>query len=111
MGQLVEAATGVNLWREWARLEAGDLRHTAYTVPESLEGYAGSVVCAAEGAKPDLDLLDAPAIFARFRKNGQVGLIVRAAGTDHVQKLLDDCSTQIERQFQSAISSEQQSPE
>ncbi len=109
--QLAEAATGVNLWREWARLEAGDLRHKAYTAPNSLEGYAGSVACAAEGAKPDFDMIADPAIVARFRKDGHAGLIVRAASAGRVQRLLEDYSAQIERQFLSASNVEQKMPE
>jgi len=31
--QLVEASTGVSLWREWAKLEAADLRCLSYTLP------------------------------------------------------------------------------
>jgi hypothetical protein len=31
--EMVEAATGVNLWREWARVEVADARGQEYTVP------------------------------------------------------------------------------
>jgi hypothetical protein len=33
--QLVEASTGVNLWREWAKLEVGNLRNVSYSAPAS----------------------------------------------------------------------------
>src|SRR5512146_1210496 len=110
MDQLAEAATGVSLWREWARLEAGNLRHTAYRVPDSFEGFAGSVACTAEGTKPDFDMIADPAIVARFRKEGQAGLIVRAASADQLQRLLEDYSAQIENQLLSASNAGQDMP-
>ena len=42
--RLVEVSTGVNLWREWAKLEVANLRDTSYTASETFEGYAGNVV-------------------------------------------------------------------
>lgn len=99
MDELVETATGVNLWREWARLEVEDFRHTSYLVPDSFEGYAGSVLCLTQSAEPDLGMFNDPAIVTRIRKGHQAGLIVRAATPDRVEQLLDEYSAQFERQF------------
>jgi hypothetical protein len=96
LDQLVEAATGINLWREWARLEIGDLRQTAYAVPDSFEDYAGSVICPAQGPWPDLDSIADPSIVTRIRKDNHAGLIVRAATPDRVQALLEKYRTQFE---------------
>ena len=48
IADVVEAATGVNLWREWARIEVGDLRGEKYRTPQPLAFYAGSVLCLAQ---------------------------------------------------------------
>jgi len=47
IADLVATSTGVNLWREWARLEVASLRDEAYTLPPTFETYSGSVLCLA----------------------------------------------------------------
>jgi biotin carboxylase len=96
LDQVVEAATGVNLWREWARLEICDLRRSGYAAPESYEGYAGSVVCAAQGPWPDLDSIADPSIVSRERKNGHAGLVFRGANAERVKRLVEDYRAQFE---------------
>jgi hypothetical protein len=96
LDQVVEAATGVNLWREWAKLEICDLRRSAYAAPESYEGYAGSVVCTAQGPWPDLDTIADPSIVSRERKNGHAGLVVRGANAERVKMLVEDYRAQFE---------------
>ena len=44
------AATGVNLWREWAKVEVANLRNEVYPMPQPREDYAGSVLCLASTA-------------------------------------------------------------
>ena len=56
---VVEAATGVNLWREWAKIEiAGE--HGSYEPPASRAGYAGIVLSLARQQEPDMSAYDAP---------------------------------------------------
>jgi biotin carboxylase len=45
--QLVEAASGVNLWAEWAKLEATAVRGQPYPLPTDAGRYAGLLVCLA----------------------------------------------------------------
>jgi len=62
ISDLVETATGINLWREWARIEIADLRREPYVPLIFTEKYAGSVLCLAKTAEPDTDAFDAPEI-------------------------------------------------
>ena len=48
IADLVEHSTGVNLWREWARIEVAHLRGEIYRLPQTLNDYAGSVLCLAK---------------------------------------------------------------
>ena len=52
---LVEHSTGINLWREWAKIEVAHLRNETYTIPVAREDYAGSVLCLAQTAEPDTE--------------------------------------------------------
>jgi biotin carboxylase len=91
---LVEAATGINLWREWARLEVSDLRGEPYELPETRQDYAGSVLCLAQTAEPDTSSFTAPEIVFRMKKHHHAGLIVRSPQPERVRELLDDYAQQ-----------------
>ena len=99
IADLVEVADGVNLWREWARIEVANLRGEVYTPPKSLAGYAGSVLCLAQTAEPDTAAFDAPEIVFRMKKHHHAGLIVRSENPQRVEQLLDLYSAQFAARF------------
>jgi len=99
IADLVEAATGVNLWREWARLEVSSLRGETYVPPQSLASYAGSVICLAKTAEPDTDGFDAPEVVLRMKKHHHAGLIVRSDEAERVRQLLEEYSGEFARRF------------
>jgi hypothetical protein len=89
IADVVEAATGVNLWREWAKLEiAGD--SGGYDTPPSRPDSAGLALCLARQADPDLSAYVDPEIVMRVRKPHHAGLIVRSTDARRVEALLDD---------------------
>jgi len=99
IADLVETSTGVNLWREWARLEVANLRGEAYELPATYESYAGSVLCLAQTAEPDTAAFDAPEIVYRMKKHHHAGLIVRSESPDRVKELLEEYSNEFARRF------------
>jgi biotin carboxylase len=99
IADLVESATGINLWREWARLEVSDLRGEPYTRPPSRDDYAGSVLCLAKTAEPDTSSFDAPEIVLRMKKHHHAGLIVRSPGSERVVELLERYSREFAERF------------
>jgi biotin carboxylase len=99
IADLVEVATGLNLWREWARLEVNHLRGETYVPPRPFESYAGSVLCLAQTAEPDTDGFDAPEVVVRIKKHHHAGLIVRSAHSERVRQLLEEYSEEFARRF------------
>ncbi|MPY91039.1 MAG: ATP-grasp domain-containing protein [Luteitalea sp.] len=96
--EVVEAATGVNLWREWARLEeAGE--EGQYEAPPFQRRYAGIVLSLARQATPDTSAYDDAEIVARVRKPHHAGLIVASADRDRVATLLDDYTRRFSDDF------------
>jgi biotin carboxylase len=89
IADLVETATGVNLWREWARLEVADVLGEKYVLPETFEKYAGSVLCLAKTAEPDTAGFDAPEIVLRMKKHHHAGLLVCSERPERVKDLVD----------------------
>ncbi|UWZ83017.1 ATP-grasp domain-containing protein [Occallatibacter riparius] len=96
---LVEAATGINLWREWARIEVMDLLGVPYELPQARADYAGSVLCLAQTAEPDTSAFTAPEIVFRMKKHHHAGLIVRSPQSERVRELLDDYAQQFASRY------------
>jgi hypothetical protein len=99
IADLVEAATGINLWREWAKLEVCALRGQEYKVAPTRSEYAGSVLCLANTAEPDTEGFDAPEIVLRMRKHHHAGLIVRSKKAARVRELVEKYSEEFARRF------------
>jgi len=86
---VIEAATGVNLWREWARVEiAGE--DGAYALPPLNSLNAGIVLSLARQEDPDTSGYTAPEIVRRIRKRHHAGLIVASPDAERVTRLLDE---------------------
>jgi len=86
---VVEAATGVNLWREWARVEiAGE--GGPYEPPIAREEVGGIVLSLARQEAPDTSAYTDPEIQIRIKKPHHAGLIVASTNSDRVAQLLAD---------------------
>ena len=100
--ELVEAATGVNLWAEWAKLEVG--RGLArYTLPPLRDDYSGLIVSLARQECPDTSLYDDPEIVWRLNKPSHAGLIVRSHDAARVEQLLDSYARRFTEDFFAAL--------
>jgi hypothetical protein len=84
---VVEAATGVNLWREWARVEMAP-EAGPYEPPAPRDHCGGIVLSLARQEMPDLSAYDDPEIVVRIRKAHHAGLIVASPRADRVIDLL-----------------------
>ena len=89
IAEVLEAASGVNLWREWARLEIGNGKSSVKVSPGRKE-YAGIVLSLAKQEQPDTSAYVEDEIIYRVKKRHHAGLIVRAQKLDRVTELLDD---------------------
>jgi biotin carboxylase len=86
---VIEAATGVNLWREWAKVEiAGE--NGRYDPPMPRDGCGGIVLSLAKQEYPDLSGYTDPEIAVRLRKSHHAGLIVTSPSAERVEILLDE---------------------
>ena len=88
IADVLEAASGVNLWREWARLEiAGGKAPAKLTVRKD---YAGIILSLAKQEDPDTSAYADEEIIYRVKKRHHAGLIVRSPRLERVNELLDD---------------------
>jgi len=89
IAEVLEAASGVNLWREWARLEVADGKGPSPVSPLRRE-YAGIVLSLAKQEQPDTSAYVDEEIVHRVKKRHHAGLIVRAPKLERITELLDN---------------------
>jgi hypothetical protein len=97
--QLVEAASGLNLWGEWARMEIAAAQGQPYSVTPSRHLYSGILVCLARQEYPDLSAYTDPEVVYRMHKKHHAGLVVASPDPQRVADLLDSYAQRFAADF------------
>lgn len=98
IADVLEAASGINLWREWARLEIADGRGPTKITPLRKE-YAGIILSLAKQEYPDTSAYADDEIMYRVKKRYHAGLIVRSTRLERVDQLLDEYGRRFAEDF------------
>jgi hypothetical protein len=96
IADVLEAASGINLWREWAKLEV------AGPAPPKLKPrkeHAGIILSLARQEFPDTSAYDDSEVAYRVKKKHHAGLIVRSKSHERVTELLNDYAPRFENDF------------
>ncbi|MGB7845331.1 MAG: ATP-grasp domain-containing protein [Candidatus Acidiferrum sp.] len=98
ISNMVETATGINLWREWARLEvtAGKM---PYQLPPPREDYAGVIVSLARQNEPDTSAYTDPEIVERIKKFHHAGFVLKSPSSGRIEQLLASYSKRFATDF------------
>ncbi|MBK8430590.1 MAG: ATP-grasp domain-containing protein [Chloroflexi bacterium] len=96
----IEAATGLAIWQETARMELADLRGEDYELPTDLrEDYAGLIACPSRIEYMDtVDYTD-PEVYYRPRSKKFVSLIVGSPSYERIEELLAEYAERFVRDF------------
>jgi hypothetical protein len=98
LADMVEAASGINLWREWAKVEiAGGKK--PYAPPTPTTDNAGILVSLSKYQHPDTTEFNDPEVVWRMFKDYHIGLIVRSPSPERVEELLSNYATRIARDY------------
>jgi biotin carboxylase len=100
IAEVLEAASGLNLWREWARVEVSD---AAQKIKPSRKEYAGIVLSLAKQEYPDTSAYDDPEIVHRVKKRHHAGLIVRSKELERIEELLAQYSERFASDFVAVV--------
>jgi biotin carboxylase len=115
IAEVLEAASGLNLWREWARIELADdesaqkpaetknVEKAIVTGKPTRKEYAGIVLCLAKQEHPDTSAYDDPEIVYRVKKKHHAGLIVRSKKLERVEELLDQYTQRFADDFVAVV--------
>jgi biotin carboxylase len=95
---LVEAATGINLWREWAKIEI--LKGEGeYNLPEINNNYSAIIASLAKQEKPDLSSYNDTEIFWKLNKEYHAGVIVGSTDQKKIKDLMDSYTQRFYNDF------------
>jgi phosphoribosylamine-glycine ligase len=97
IADVLEAASGINLWREWAKLEVAGSTTKPKLKPR--KEHAGIILSLARQELPDTSAYVDPEIAYRVKKKHHAGLIVRSKNHKRVTELLDDYALRFEEDF------------
>jgi biotin carboxylase len=98
INEMVEAATGINLWREWARIEIAGGNGT-YKLPAMQEEYAGVILCLAKQEEPDTSAYADPEVYLRIKKHHHAGLVLQSKDQTQVRSLLENYAERFATEF------------
>jgi len=89
IAELVEVATGLNLWAEWAKVEIAG-KDGGYRPPVPDGNYAGLLISLARQEHPDTSSYNDPEIVWRLVQDHHAGLIAKSTSFARVRELLSD---------------------
>lgn len=93
-----EASTGLNIWREWAKIEMAADEKPYIPEAERFE-YSGIAVSLAKQEYPETSAYIDPEIFFRARKEHHVGLVLRSQSQKRIKELLDEYIVRFQKDF------------
>ena len=98
ISEMVEIATGINLWREWARIEIAGGKEP-YRLPAVRGDYAGLILSFARQEDPDTSAYSDPEIALRLKRRHHAGLVLRSSDPARIQALLENYSRRFAEEF------------
>jgi biotin carboxylase len=99
ISDLIEAATGMNLWEEWANIEVAAATGSEYCPPELRSDYAGLLVSLARHEWPDTTAYSEPELIWRLPSRYHVGFIVKSPRHGRVAELLEQYAHRVRADF------------
>jgi biotin carboxylase len=98
IADLIEQSTGINLWHEWAKIEA--LRDgRTYEAPKPREDYAGLLVSLARQEWPDTSGYNDPEVRWRLKKHHHAGLIAVSPDFSRIEDLMNQYRQRFHNDF------------
>lgn len=99
---MVEAATGISLWEEWAKIELAYGREP-YSLPARRYDYGAIIQSLARQEYPDTAAYQAPEIELRLTKPHHAGFVLASPDRQRIDVLLDEYSRRFYDDFFAAL--------
>ncbi|HST53904.1 MAG TPA: ATP-grasp domain-containing protein [Pyrinomonadaceae bacterium] len=103
IAEALEAATGFNLWREWAKVEVAHARGERVGRLEPRREFGSIALSLARQERPDTSLYNDAEIVFRVCKPYHVGLVVRSQSAERVRSLIDSYAERFAHDFSAYV--------
>lgn len=103
LAEMVEAASNINLWGEWAKIEDCLVRDVEYKLPKIKKEFAGIVLTLSKFQHPNLDGFDDGEVCFRVPLDYHAGLIVKSDKQERIRELLDDYAHRLIKDFATSV--------
>jgi biotin carboxylase len=96
---LVEHTSGINLWREWLRMELCALQNRSYQSPPLKDHYGAMLTCLSRQAWPDLTEFAGPDLSWTLHRLHHAGLVLTCRDFDRLAARVLKIKEQMESRF------------
>jgi hypothetical protein len=103
LAEMVEAATGINLWGEWAAVEIAFIKGVKYQLPKSKNLSAGIIVSLSKYQHPDLSEFGDQEIWWKMHKEYHIGLVIASENQERITQLLDQYLWIIKEKYHASL--------
>ena len=92
---LVEAATGINIWKEWAKLENALLKNLPYEIGKPTGFFAGLIISLANEKHPDTSFFEREEVEKFLPMDHHIGIVYKSDNEQKVLESLDQAAEKI----------------
>ncbi len=96
---LVEASSGINLWREWAKIESALLIKSTYTIPETQSFHSGLIVALIREKSVRLNDFECEELIKILPLDYHAGLVYKSLNAGGIERRLDEAADVIIRNY------------
>ncbi|MDQ1096392.1 MULTISPECIES: ATP-grasp domain-containing protein [Chryseobacterium] len=100
---LVEAATHINIWREWARIEDALLKNKEYKIADPAGHYAGLIIALIKDQNPDYRDFESEEAVKFLPIDHHIGIVYRSDDPDIIQEKLNNAAVRIQAEMLSIL--------
>lgn len=86
---LVEAATGINIWREWAKMETVLLRNEPYSVAKPTGFFAGLIISLVKDKHPNTAPFKSEEVVKFLPMDYHIGIVYKSSDENKIQECLE----------------------
>ena len=95
LAEMVEASSGINLWKEWANLESATVSGKKYKLPKVRQEYSGIVISLCQQHTPDTSSFNDKEIVWRMEREYHIGFILRSKKKEKIMERLENYARRI----------------
>jgi len=99
LAEMVYFASGVQLWKEWAKVEDHAANGSSYVTPKKMKNYSGIIISLCKNLRAGYEEFDDPEVVWKLHLDNHIGVIVKSKSEKKVLELLDKYADLIKNKY------------